>query len=231
MKSQTGILFFSRLPQHDALVKSVSACREKNARILRHLYRATLKVSRQSNLPLIICHDEQQTGKTFSEKITNAIQNSFAKGFTNLIIIGSDCPGIKTEDILNAAQYLKNGGQMVAGPDNRGGVYLLGINRDIFNKDRFLNFRWQTEFLLNDVCNYAKNFEFAICTDKLADVHNLDDVIASLSTSRSMTCWRLLVNNLFVFILATYYEVYSFIKNYLSIRSLSLRAPPVVYCC
>lgn len=78
---------------------------------------------------------EQQKGNALGEKMQNAFEMLFNKGYDQCIIIGSDCPGLEKEIVESAFTYLLNE-DVVIGPAVDGGYYLLGIKMmiaEIFN--------------------------------------------------------------------------------------------------
>ncbi|MCH8029638.1 MAG: TIGR04282 family arsenosugar biosynthesis glycosyltransferase [Candidatus Dadabacteria bacterium] len=69
-----------------------------------------------------------QTGADLGERMKNAFEKTFALGFKNNIIIGTDCPGITT-GLLGSAFESLSAHDAVIGPANDGGYYLLGLRR------------------------------------------------------------------------------------------------------
>ncbi|MFX5730461.1 DUF2064 domain-containing protein, partial [Acinetobacter baumannii] len=77
------------------------------------------------------------------EKIKTAANTVFAKGFSRLIIIGNDCPELSSSLFLKADEELKKGNNII-GPDTNGGVYLIGITKELFTSLDFEKINWQT---------------------------------------------------------------------------------------
>jgi glycosyltransferase A (GT-A) superfamily protein (DUF2064 family) len=48
-------------------------------------------------------------------------------GYGKIVVVGSDCPSLTADDILNAFKLLDRK-QLVLGPDHRGGCYLIGVH-------------------------------------------------------------------------------------------------------
>ncbi|WP_218598352.1 TIGR04282 family arsenosugar biosynthesis glycosyltransferase [Polaribacter sp. NJDZ03] len=80
----------------------------------------------------------QQVGEDLGIRMLNAFKHSFAAGYQKVMIIGSDLFDLTSENIENAFQQLDSN-DVVLGPAEDGGYYLLGMNalqEDIFkNKD------------------------------------------------------------------------------------------------
>ena len=92
-----------------------------------------------------------QTAGNLGGKMANAFQAEFENGFTQLVIIGTDCPEINPEIIEEAFEKLKKA-DVVLGPATDGGYYLLGMNQ--FFPGLFKNIPWSSE----DVLAATKNF-------------------------------------------------------------------------
>ena len=70
-----------------------------------------------------------QHGNSLGEKMSNAFNKCFGLQHKNLIIIGTDCIGIEKEEIKKGFDLLEeNKNQIILGPSNDGGYYLLGMN-------------------------------------------------------------------------------------------------------
>lgn len=59
------------------------------------------------------------------------------------IILGTDCPALKTSDVQQAVDAMRNGADAVAGPAFDGGYYLLGLRRT--SASLFRELPWGTE--------------------------------------------------------------------------------------
>lgn len=66
-----------------------------------------------------------QQGSDLGKRMFNAFKLAFGKGYKNVVIIGSDSPGITSKIITKAFDALKTN-QVVIGPSHDGGYYLLG---------------------------------------------------------------------------------------------------------
>ena len=92
-----------------------------------------------------------QTTGILGEKMANAFQSEFENGFTQLIIIGTDCPEINPKIIEEAFEKLTKV-DVVVGPATDGGYYLLGMNQ--FIPGLFKDIPWSSE----EVLSATKNF-------------------------------------------------------------------------
>lgn len=87
-----------------------------------------------------------QRGKNLGDKLVNAFKDCFKKGYTEVVIIGSDSPSIPTGYIKKAFLKLKKN-DFVLGPCCDGGYYLVGAKKAI--PKIFHNIPWGTDKVLN----------------------------------------------------------------------------------
>jgi len=88
-----------------------------------------------------------QSGTDLGERMSNAFESLFKKGFTKIVIIGSDCLELDEKMILDA--FLKlNEYEIVIGPATDGGYYLLGMKSPF--KNLFENIIWSSNIVFNE---------------------------------------------------------------------------------
>ena len=90
---------------------------------------------------------ELQIGYDLGERMKNAFAALFEKGFTDVVIIGTDCPSLTQEIVCTAFHNLKDH-DVVMGPAEDGGYYLLGIKKN--QPSLFENIKWSTETVLKE---------------------------------------------------------------------------------
>lgn len=90
-----------------------------------------------------------QRGKNLGEKIVNAFRDYFKKGYTEIVLIGSDSPTIPLEHIKQAFFDLRKN-DFVIGPCCDGGMYMVGAKKKIM-PGIFRNITWDTGEVLNKV--------------------------------------------------------------------------------
>lgn len=83
-----------------------------------------------------------QQGETLGERMRLAFEKAFASGFDKAVIIGSDCAQL-TGDILDKAYQELGVSDVVIGPSEDGGYYLLGMKD--FHPELFDNINWSTQ--------------------------------------------------------------------------------------
>ena len=77
-----------------------------------------------------------QEGKNLGERMLNAFQYAFARGYKNVAILGSDSPTLPLKNIDEAFEKLSKS-DLVLGPSEDGGYYLIGLthaHRGLFDK-------------------------------------------------------------------------------------------------
>ena len=89
----------------------------------------------------------QQVGEDLGIRMLNAFKHSFAAGYQKVMIIGSDLFDLTSENIENAFQQLDSN-DVVLGPAEDGGYYLLGMNA--LQEDIFKNKDWGTASVRKD---------------------------------------------------------------------------------
>lgn len=88
-----------------------------------------------------------QRGEALGERITLAFEDLFSLGFESVCLIGSDSPTLPPQAFSQAAQILSvPGDQLVLGPTDDGGYYLIGLKKP--HGSLFEGIHWSTERVL-----------------------------------------------------------------------------------
>lgn len=139
---QTAILLFSDYrPEQASKVFAHGKGLAYNARIAEGMFQHTLAVAQESGLPLVWIASHQQTGSTFGQRFAHAIAQVFEQGYEHIISIGDDCPELEAQDLQIAARNLEKGIPSL-GPARDGGVYLIGLSRQLFHEAHFSHLAW-----------------------------------------------------------------------------------------
>ncbi len=176
LNHNTAIILFSRSVEAEAREKKFieSVGKKIQKRIASTFINHTKSICQKSELTFFISDEKSQRGSNFGERMSFAIEDVFEKGFENVIVIGNDCPTISTSDIYSAALSLSTGNSVI-GPASDGGVYLFGINRKNFSKEKFTNLTWQTSNLGLSLENYLKQENSRI--DYLKEKSDVDNLL------------------------------------------------------
>lgn len=115
-----------------------------------------------------------QRGNDLGKKIVNAFRDHFKKGYTDIVLIGSDSPTIPKNYIRMAFRSLEKK-DFVIGPCCDGGMYLIGARKKIESR-LFQNIPWDTSDVLNMVLEklYRHKISFSMLPFWY-DVDNIDD--------------------------------------------------------
>lgn len=122
-----------------------------------------------------------QGGNSLGEKMSNAFRHAFSRGADRAVVIGTDCPQISTQTILEAFEKLKTS-EVVIGPSYDGGYYLLGLRR--FIQEVFKDIDWGTNRVLDQTIKRLRdNGINPECLETLRDVDTIEDLRNDLKTS------------------------------------------------
>ncbi|MBU2019591.1 MAG: DUF2064 domain-containing protein [Bacteroidetes bacterium] len=157
MENNTAILVFTRRTSEEAKCKQLTknGSYSKNHRIFNTLIKQSIIVASQTSAEVFVINDKNQRGSTFGEKLANAFQDVYAKGFQKVIAIGNDCPEL-TADLLEKTIAELQKKDFVIGPSKDGGMYLIGMDKSSFHFQSFSNLDWQTQNTLVSFLSFAR---------------------------------------------------------------------------
>ncbi|WP_055434887.1 TIGR04282 family arsenosugar biosynthesis glycosyltransferase [Lacinutrix algicola] len=113
----------------------------------------------------------QQFGNDLGERMKNAFENGFKKGYEKIIIVGSDLYDLNTE-IINQAFIQLDTHDNVIGPAEDGGYYLLGmktLNPSVFDIEN-----WGTETVYKQTISKLTSSLYVLET--LNDIDYVEDL-------------------------------------------------------
>ncbi|BFP40467.1 TIGR04282 family arsenosugar biosynthesis glycosyltransferase [Flavobacteriaceae bacterium GF1] len=129
--------------------------------IYNFLLQHTVAITRELKVDKWVCYSEEiwetdiwdnkhygkelQKGADLGERMMNAFQEGFNKGYEKIIIIGSDLYNLSQADLENAFNLLEKH-EFVIGPAEDGGFYLLGMRN--LKKELFQNKDWGSDTVL-----------------------------------------------------------------------------------
>jgi len=99
---------------------------------------------------------EIQSGADLGERMQHAFSALFEDGYSNVVIIGTDCPDLKVSDLTNAF-FILGQNDLVLGPARDGGYYLLGMRR--FFPALFREIPWSTPRVLELTLDIADDLK------------------------------------------------------------------------
>ncbi|HEY7534838.1 MAG TPA: TIGR04282 family arsenosugar biosynthesis glycosyltransferase, partial [Thermodesulfobacteriota bacterium] len=125
-----------------------------------------------------LCTFLPQEGNSLGERMVNAFKKAFSLRAKKAVIIGTDCIGISNKLISKAFNTL-NQADVVLGPAEDGGYYLLGLNKlvpEIFN-----NIDWSTNLVLNQTSEKLRKKGLKLkLLQTLKDIDTLSDLTDEL---------------------------------------------------
>lgn len=85
-----------------------------------------------------------QRGSAFGDRLAHAVEDLLRVGYESCCLIDSDSPTVTAEAFRTAVEYLRrNAEQLVLGPANDGGYYLIGMQK--LHRRVFEEIDWSTE--------------------------------------------------------------------------------------
>jgi rSAM/selenodomain-associated transferase 1 len=118
-----------------------------------------------------------QLGDNLGDRMLNAFRDGFNLGYDKIVLIGSDLPDLNKQLIERAISSLDNN-DVVFGPADDGGYYLIGMNTLIPNifKDK----PWSQPNLLDVSLEELDELNHSVATlENLNDIDTFEDLIDS----------------------------------------------------
>lgn len=119
-----------------------------------------------------IFQKHQQVGEDLGIRMLHAFKNGFKAGYEKVMIIGSDLYDLTAETIENAFSVLEKN-EVVIGPAEDGGYYLLGMNS--LEEKIFKNKDWGTETVRKDTLEDLRDKKVFLLGE-LNDVDVFEDI-------------------------------------------------------
>ena len=128
----------------------------------------------------------QQVGEDLGFRMLNAFKDGFEAGYEKVMIIGSDLYDLTSENIETAFDELNNN-DLVIGPAEDGGYYLLGMNS--LHSTIFKNKNWGTETVRKDTLSDLKDKKVKLLAfkndiDVYEDILNIPEIMSTFINSK-----------------------------------------------
>jgi hypothetical protein len=141
----------------------------------------SVKIRENDIWNLDIYQKHQQFGEDLGIRMLNAFKNGFEAGYKKVMIIGSDLYDLSEKNIEKAFIEL-NKNDVVIGPAEDGGYYLLGMNS--LQENVFKNKEWGTETVRKDTLKdlsdkKVKLLEFKNDIDVYEDIVNIPEIMTT----------------------------------------------------
>lgn len=148
--SKVAILLFAQSEEKESTSKPLVCNKEQTLLFWRKMNERVLKTIKKSEIPYFISDERDQVGVTFGERLSNSITKIINLGFDKVIIVGNDCVELKSNHLIEAVTQLKKN-NFVIGGNFKGGTYLIGITKTVFNAEDFVAVNWQTKTVFNEL--------------------------------------------------------------------------------
>ncbi len=117
---------------------------------------------------------EKQKGIDLGDKMIDAFDKAFNSKAENVVIIGSDCPDI-SGDIIRKAFTLLEDNDLVLGPAEDGGYYLIGLCSK--ENSLFCDVNWGSEHVLKQTEKKAEESGLSVAyLEELKDIDRPQDI-------------------------------------------------------
>ena len=124
-----------------------------------------------------------QSGGDLGRRLHSAFHVAFTSGARKVVIIGSDCPIVKPDDIRTAWAALETH-DVVLGPAKDGGYWLIGLRQPYASL--FENMPWSTDTVLQETLNRCRASGLKVFLMRvLSDVDTKEDWQAFLQSLTS----------------------------------------------
>lgn len=170
------LLIFARLPKAGAnKTRLIPALGAENATLVyRQLVDRTLSQARQlateRRCQATVCYtggsafevratfgDDltycEQKGSSLGDRLQHATKSAFEAGAKRVVVIGTDCPSLTSSDLSNAFNQLETY-DVVIGPAQDGGYYLIGLNAQ--RASLFADIDWSTSQVLEQTLHKTR---------------------------------------------------------------------------
>ena len=170
------LLIFARLPKAGAnKTRLIPALGAENATLVyRQLVERTLSQARQlaneRGCQASVCYtggpacevrvafgDDlaycEQVGQSLGDRLQHATKSAFEAGARRVVVIGTDCPSLTSSDLTNAFEQLE-AHDIVIGPAQDGGYYLIGLNAQ--RASLFADIDWSTSQVLEQTLHKTR---------------------------------------------------------------------------
>ena len=112
-----------------------------------------------------------QRGASLGERMHAVFVDLCHAGYSHVVLVGSDIPTLRAGSIVRACDLLERGGSdLVLGPADDGGYYLIGLNRP--EEGLFTDIVWSTATVLKQTLAKARQLGLRVRT--VAGTYDID---------------------------------------------------------
>ena len=129
-----------------------------------------------------------QAAGDLGRRIGGAIDDSWAEGADQVVVIGSDAPQVDAQLIGRAASRLATC-DVVVGPAADGGFYLLAVARRTGHRQLLSHIEWGTATVLKSLERNAQSGGVVLCSiEELMDLDRQADLQRFIQSEQSRHC-------------------------------------------
>lgn len=126
-----------------------------------------------------------QIGADLGKILTNAFGDAFQENPANVVAIGSDSPDLP-EDYINLSFHALGTHDVVLGPADDGGYYLIGFTKEAFLPQVFEHITWSADTVFDQTLNILRQHRRNVyILPQWHDVDTLDDLKSLLSRNEN----------------------------------------------
>ena len=169
MKVGPVVLLFAKYPERGRVKMRLAKHLPEDfvVELYRDFVLDSITCVRLAGLPLVICVDPPgaidsirdwlgeellylpQRGDDLGDRLRNGFVEVFARGLPSAIALGTDSPDLPPTLLRGAEEGLK-ANDVVIGPAEDGGYYLIGFKRASFVPSVFAGIKWSTDSVMRD---------------------------------------------------------------------------------
>jgi len=190
-----AVLIFAKAPEKGRVKTRLARDMDEDLvlSIYRKIVEKTLETVRKTPFPAVICFSPAeregmmkdwlgrhpsymvQKGDDLGRRMAAAFREAFESGFSQVLVIGSDIPGIEPDHLIEAFSLLEEN-DVVIGPACDGGYWMIGFNKNGFSPRVFADIPWSRAHVLDRTMERCKELRLTagFCR-KLRDLDTADD--------------------------------------------------------
>ncbi|MFH5833297.1 DUF2064 domain-containing protein [Halalkalibaculum sp. DA3122] len=182
-----AVLFFTRSAEAEGGCKRFAGdnCDRRHVHIASSLIEHTRRQIRRTGLPVVEIDEKMQKGGSFGERFAHAFEQVFNAGYEHVIAVGNDTPQLKAAHISEAARRLAAGtDDIVLGPAEDGGTWLMGYSREAFEADSFQELPWRTPRLFDTILEQSSDQLSIARLESYADIDNHASLVSFIGNAQ-----------------------------------------------
>ena len=132
----------------------------------------------------------RQQGDDLGERLYRALSEAARDG-SSVMALGSDHPTLPIELVEDAFERLENGAEVVLGPAEDGGYYLIALRSDAVRPRLFEGISWSTDRVLSETLERCRNLAVELLPPA-SDVDTPEDLrrLAAQMSTNDLGCPR-----------------------------------------